>query len=141
MPRAVSERFLREIRRWRSSLGVPFRVQFRRKNPKRIHWGGDSDFCLPPPLRNFTADLLVGLGPSSPIEPRRLFFVVEIRCWPVGWQQKKRGFISACCLSDSPPNLRRRVLLSLFCLCSQPDSHPYRLQFSFMKFLKPIYRL
>ena len=43
---------------------------------------------------------LVGLGPSFPREPRRLFFVVKIRCWPVGWEQKKKGFItSAFCLS------------------------------------------
>jgi hypothetical protein len=51
---------------------------------------------------NFTADrsFLVGLGPSFPREPRRLFFVVKIRCWPVGWEQKKKGFItSAFCLS------------------------------------------
>jgi hypothetical protein len=38
--------------------------------------------------------------------------------------------------------MKARVLLSLFAHSpTVPDSHPYRLQFSFMKFLIRIYRL
>jgi hypothetical protein len=55
MPRAVSERFLREIR------AIP------PQESEKDFLGGGFGFLSPSPLRNFTADLLVGLGPSFPI--------------------------------------------------------------------------